>query len=71
MSILKSKRLEMALSQKDLADLAGVDINTVGALEKDPPAYAPRPKTVRKLALALGIQPVVLVYLFTREEVPA
>ncbi len=70
MSILKTKRLEAALSQQELADRAGVDINTVGALEKDPPSTRPRPQTVRKLAEALGIAPSVLVGLFNL-EVPA
>ncbi len=67
MSILKDKRLEAALSQRELADLAGVNIDTVAALEKDPPSTRPHPKTVRKLAEALGIAPVVLVGLFNQE----
>lgn len=70
MSILRAKRLEAALSQQELADRAGVDINTVGALEKDPVQHRPHPKTVRKLAEALGIAPAVLVGLFN-QEVPA
>lgn len=70
MSILRVKRLEAALTQRELSDLAGVDINTIGDLEKDPPVKRPRPTTVRKLAEALGIKPVVLVGLFN-QEVPA
>ena len=70
MSILTTKRLDAALTQQELADMAGVDINTVGDLEKDPPSKVPRPKTVRKLAEALGVKPVVLVGLFN-QEVPA
>jgi transcriptional regulator with XRE-family HTH domain len=66
-SILKVKRLELALTQRELADAAGVDINTIGDLEKDPPVKRPRPTTVRKLAEALGIAPKVLVELFTQE----
>ncbi len=70
MNILKAKRLEAALTQQELADKAGVSINTVGDLEKDPPAKRPTPTTVRKLAEALGIAPKVLVELF-QEGVPA
>ena len=66
-NILKAKRLEAALTQQQLATLAGVDINTVGDLEKDPPAKCPRPTTVWKLAKALGVAPVVLVGLFNQE----
>jgi transcriptional regulator with XRE-family HTH domain len=66
-SILKVKRLEVALTQRELADRAGVDINTIGDLEKDPPVKRPRPTTVRKLAEALGIAPIVLVKLFDQE----
>ena len=67
MNILKAKRLEAALTQQELATKAGVDINTVGELEKEPPGKRPRPTTVRKLAEALGIAPRVLYALFQQE----
>lgn len=67
MNILKAKRLEAALTQGELAKRAGVDINTIGDLEKDPPVKRPRPTTVYKLAKALGIAPVLLVELLTQE----
>ena len=71
MSILRNKRLEHAWSQKDLAEEAGVDIQTVSAYEKDPPTKRPQPSTVRKLAEALGVEPLVLNYLFHRQEAAA
>ncbi len=67
MSILKVKRLEAALTQRELSIRAGVDINTIGDLEKDPPVKRPRPTTGRKRAVALGIEPMVFVGLFNPE----
>ncbi len=69
--ILEDRRLEAALSQRELAVMAGVDLNTVRALEKDPPATRPHPKTVRKLAAALRIKPAELVELLRRQEATA
>lgn len=66
--ILEDKRLEAGLSQRELAVMAGVDRGTVRALEKEPPAKRPHPKTIRKLAAALGIKPVVLADLLRQEE---
>lgn len=67
MNILKVKRLELALSQGELADRAGVSINTISDLEKDPLVKRPYPATVRKLAKALGIEPIVLFGLFNQK----
>jgi transcriptional regulator with XRE-family HTH domain len=47
-------RLEAALSQRDLAKLAGVSPATVVKAEKGEAIY---PSTVRKLAGALGVHP--------------
>ena len=71
MSILRDKRLEHAWSQVDLAEKAGVAIQTVSAYEQDPPRQLPKPSTVHKLAEALGVSPLVLNYLFHRQEVAA
>ena len=71
MSILRDKRLEHAWSQQVLAEKAGVGIQTVSAYEQDPPTKLPKPSTVLKLANALGIQPLVLNYLFHRQEAVA
>ena len=70
MNILQEKRLAAVLSKQDLAELSGVDRKTITALERVPPSYTPRPKTVQKLAKALGIPPAHLAGLLL-QEVPA
>jgi DNA-binding XRE family transcriptional regulator len=52
---LKKLREEQAFSVRDLADEAGVSTDTIIALEKDRRKGWPR--NVRKLALALGVEP--------------
>jgi transcriptional regulator with XRE-family HTH domain len=52
---LRSLRQDRALSQRDLAALAGVTLSTINRLEVGhQSAY---PVTVRKLAKALGVTP--------------
>ncbi len=53
---IREWRKRRALSQAELAELAGVTKATVVALEKSG-HRTPHPKTVRKLAAALGIRP--------------
>ena len=53
---LREWRRRLALSQADLATLAGVTKSTIVSLERTVPP-TPRPSTVRKLAKALGIEP--------------
>lgn len=60
MGILKEKRLAAVLSQGELSDRAGVDRRTIILLEREPPGVCPHPKTVRKLATALGVEPAEL-----------
>ena len=60
MGILKEKRLAAVLSQGELSDLAGVDRRTIILLEREPPSIRPHPKTLRKLATALGVEPAEL-----------
>ena len=55
---LKEWRLTKALSQRELADLAGVAQSTVALIEVG--RRSPRPTTVRKLARALGLDPAKL-----------
>jgi transcriptional regulator with XRE-family HTH domain len=56
---LRAVRQSMALTQRQLAELAGISATTVGLLEtKERGAY---PATVRKLAAALGVPPAELV----------
>ena len=63
---LKEWRERRAFSQAELADLAGVSKLTVTRLERPEPA-TPHPRTVRKLAEALGIDPEDL---YLRQEEP-
>ncbi len=59
MEKLKSLREQQVLSIQELADRAGVSKNTVWNLEhRKNRAY---PRTIRKLATALGVEPGELV----------
>ena len=55
---LKSLRIEQALTQKELADKAGVNAATVARLERN--ETEPHMPTVRKLAAALEVHPSAL-----------
>jgi transcriptional regulator with XRE-family HTH domain len=52
---LRALRIESALTQSELAEKAGVAVNTVARLERD--EGEPHMTTVRKLAGALGVPP--------------
>lgn len=52
---LKALRIEQALTQEELADIAGVAPNTVARLERN--ETEPHMSTARKLAEALGVHP--------------
>jgi transcriptional regulator with XRE-family HTH domain len=52
---LKNLRIEQALTQGELAEKAGVALNTVARLERN--ETEPHMPTVRKLAAALGVHP--------------
>jgi transcriptional regulator with XRE-family HTH domain len=56
---LREIRLRKALSQQDLAGLAGLTPATVSRLEAG--LENPYPSTVRKLAKALGVDPEQLM----------
>jgi DNA-binding XRE family transcriptional regulator len=56
---LRSVRWRAALSQRQLAEMAGVGANTVRLLESG--SRGAYPTTVRKLAAALGVAPEELV----------
>jgi len=58
LSRLRDLRLNAALSQDDLAKLAGVTRTTIIRLERGEPN--PIPSTVRKLAEALNVKPQAL-----------
>lgn len=55
---LERLRLARALSQRDLAKLAGVSPTTIVRAEQGEDVY---PSTVRKLARALGVKPDALL----------
>ena len=52
---LKDLRIEQALTQRELADRAGIGVNTLNRLELN--ETEPHMSTVRKLARALGVEP--------------
>jgi transcriptional regulator with XRE-family HTH domain len=56
---LKELREERGLSQRDLAHMSGVAQPTVGQLERG--ERKARPSTLRKLAIALGVEPSTLL----------
>ena len=56
---LRRLRLERALSQQDLERMTGVAQATISALEGE--RRPARPSTVRKLAAALGVEPIELM----------
>jgi transcriptional regulator with XRE-family HTH domain len=55
---LRALRIENALTQRELADKAGVTANTVARLERN--EREPHMTTARKLAQALSVHPRVL-----------
>jgi transcriptional regulator with XRE-family HTH domain len=55
---LKDLRIELALTQQELADKAGVNVVTVARLERN--ETEPHMPTVRKLAAALDVHPRAL-----------
>jgi HTH-type transcriptional regulator, competence development regulator len=56
---LKQVRRERALSQRDLSRMTGVAFDTISRLETG--KQEAQPKTIRKLAEALGVEPKELM----------
>ena len=56
---LRELRRQRALSQVELARLAGVSAHTVSKLERQPAAYC-RSRTLARLAAALGESPAAI-----------
>ncbi len=52
---LRTLRKERALSQRDLANVSGVGPVTISELERG--VREAQPRTIRKLAEALGVEP--------------
>jgi transcriptional regulator with XRE-family HTH domain len=52
---LRDRRIRAALSQRDLAARSGVALSTIAALETG--SQGARPSTIRRLAVALKVQP--------------
>jgi transcriptional regulator with XRE-family HTH domain len=61
---LRELRLERVLSQRELAERAGVSPKTV--LDVETGKIRPHPATLRKLAAALGVEPSALAEHLTR-----
>ena len=59
MEKLKELRRRRVLTMEELAEKAGVGLNTVWRLEHG--VMGAQPRTVRKLAKALGVEPEELV----------
>ena len=55
MKSLKILRRQKALSQREIAAIAGISTSTYNRVEKG--LDEPMPKTMRKIAEALGIEP--------------
>jgi len=56
---LKNLRIEQALTQRELADKAGIGANTVNRIELN--ETEPHMSTIRKVARALDVEPRELV----------
>jgi transcriptional regulator with XRE-family HTH domain len=56
---IRAVRERKALSQQDLADMAGVSKNTIHRLERG--ISRAQPRTLRKLSRALGLEPAELI----------
>jgi transcriptional regulator with XRE-family HTH domain len=56
---LRRLRRERALSQRDLSHMTGIAFDTISRLETG--KQQAQPRTVRKLAEALGVEPRVLM----------
>ncbi len=56
---LRRRRTLAPLTQRELAEKAGLTLAAVSRIERN--EAEPRPSTVRKLAAALGVEPRVLI----------
>src|SRR5262245_54394930 len=59
---LRNARDRQLLMQEELAERAGVPVLTISRIENDRYTERPRQTTIRKLALALGVDPVWLAF---------
>ena len=50
-------RRRRALSMRELAEQAGIALSTLQKLEGAYPPATPHPRTIRKVAAALGVEP--------------
>jgi transcriptional regulator with XRE-family HTH domain len=57
---VKAARERRFLSQRELADRAGINRNTVWRIETDGPPADVHPRTIRKVAEALCVDPASL-----------
>jgi transcriptional regulator with XRE-family HTH domain len=59
---LRAARDSQLLRQEELAERADVPVVTISRIENDRYTERPRQTTIRKLALALGVDPVWLAF---------
>ena len=59
MERLRELRLERALALRELGELSGVSLQTIWRIEAG--RQGAHPRTIRKLAQALGVEPAELV----------
>lgn len=60
---IKKFRNERKLTQRELAEKVGVDVTYISKIENDRLEHTPSLKTIRKLALVLGIDELELLNL--------
>jgi transcriptional regulator with XRE-family HTH domain len=58
---VRALRLRQVLTQRELAERAGLNQDTINRIELTPPGTLPRQSTIRKLARALGVKATDLV----------
>ena len=58
---VRTLRQRQVLTQRELAALADLNVETINRVENAPPGERPRPSTIRKLSKALGCRPRDLV----------
>ncbi len=66
MSRLRELRRERVLSMRELEEASGVSYNTIWRLENN--RTGAQPRTIRKLAAALGVEPEELVKMGDGDE---
>ena len=72
--IIRDKRMQLGISQKELSKRSGLSLNYISLLESNMFNYNPRKENMIKIAKALGIEPELLLkedngYLMIKDSV--